>query len=211
MPLNNTPPINATGEYSLSAPFSTPSGAIYRCEAIQGFEALDQKNVDIFATYYEPHGLTSQDYENDRTNAINIITLISDVEPTIYVPSSYIAGFPTTTNIPYSRLVMSIDLGVLPDGLDLTSVMSVIQSQCSEVIGQTATVDLHKVSIENSISESQHEQLEANRLAAIVERETPYAALQRLTNEIAALNTRIGEMATIILNQRDEIEALTPP
>ena len=204
--VNNTPPINATGAFEVLAPFAVESGAIYRCEAIVGFEALEGNGVDVFETYYSTTGVSNEVYLEDATNGINIITLISDTAATLVIPSSYISKFPTAVSVPYSRMVLSVDLGVLPDGVDLTSCMDVIASEVSEVIGVPTAVEAHKLSVEDAVSFSEHEMLELNRVDNIIVRETPFAALARMAIVEAGLRARIIELETIIIQQKTVID-----
>lgn len=210
--LNNTPPINATGTYVLLPPFEAVSGAVYRCEAIDGFESLEERGVDIFTLYYSPNGLDTTQLDDDRVNGVNIVTLMSDNHPSIYVPSSYIDKYPTTTTVPYSRVILSVDLGALPDGINLKPAIDYIMAKTAEVIGvPDPGVQLHLVTVTEPVSFSQHETLELNRADRIVSQETPAAANARLTQTVANLMARNDEYAAHIIDLNAIIDALENP
>lgn len=209
---NNTPPINATGVYVLIAPFATVPGAIYRCEAIDGFESLEERNVNVFDTYYLPYGLNNAQFESDRVNGVNIVTIMSDNQPTIFVPSSFIDKYPTTTNVPYSRVILSVDMGALPDGLSLQPAVDSIVQMVSEFMGiPNPGVRVNTVSVTETVSHSQHEQLELNRAARIVEKETVAAAVRRLTAIAQKQQNQINTLNQIVIQQKTLIDSLQNP
>ena len=207
MRVNNTPQIDATGKYVLTAPFAAVVGKVYRCEAIEGFNTLEEDNVDVFQVYYEPFGLNSTIYEEDKLNGINIVTLVSDSSPTIHVPSSYITSFPNETSVPYSQTILSVDLGILPNGVDLDETIDAIRSYVSEVTGVpengegSLDVQLHLLSITDEISYQDHEALENNRIANIDAsgREAQFVTIRRQADEIDRLNTKVAALEAVII------------
>jgi len=214
---DNTPPINATGQYGVRSEFDpvhTP-GAVYRAESILGFHDLEERDIDVYKRYYQPRGIaygnesTPGSYLGDRLNGINIVVLISDNQPTIYIPSSYITSFPTATTVPYSRHIISVDLGLLPDGINLSESMDIMLSKVAEVVGVlpsdgsgggVATAELHTISLEGGIDFSDHEMLEQNRAQRIEDSgsEALLAALKRQQEQIQSLQTRNQDLVTVI-------------
>jgi hypothetical protein len=103
---NITPPINATGVYTLKAPWATVPDTVYTCIAVRYYKDLILQGVDIAAQYYLPMGLTADDYTTDLNNGAKLITLTAAGEPTIYVPDSYIAAYPDLSSVGYNRCPM---------------------------------------------------------------------------------------------------------
>lgn len=203
--VNNTPPINATGTYTVATPFTLVDGAVYRAEAIRGFNTLEVDEIDIFASFYEPVGLTVNEVEADRTNDINIITLMSDTAPTAYIPSSYILSFPTETTVPYSRILLSVDLGLLPDGIILTTAIEEIVSALEDIVGVGATARVHALSNTDGVSWSEHTMLEGNRKARVKSTETAVAAVKRLTTEISKVSQLNQQLMDSIVELRSRL------
>lgn len=208
--VKNTPPINVTGIFTLASPFETEEGAIYRCEAIRGFNTLELQGIDVLNAFYIPAGLTLTDYETDKLNDVDIITLMSDNAETIHVPCTYITAYPLTETVPYSHMFLSVSLGVLPDDVILTGAMEAIEESVSEIVGTTAGVKIMKNSISNGVSWSEHTMLESNRKALVTRRETNAAAIRRMGNENASLRQRNDELMAVIVAMKAEIDALTP-
>mgnify|MGYP000654568572 CR=1 FL=1 len=232
--IDNTPGINATGVYVLYAPWVVEPGAIYRAEAIDGFESLESNDIDVYSRFYQAYedaGVTVTDYQRDRLNAINIITLMSDTAETIYVPSSFIKEFPRTVTVPYSRLILSVDLGLLPDGISLQTTIENIQSHVSELVGiphssngiavdksgllanSMAAVDdsvkvpimVHKVTLTNGIDHSTHERLENNRAERVRTGNTEayFSTIRKLQAQVSSLTLANEALSDIIIKQNE--------
>lgn len=198
--VDNTPPINATGAYTVHAPFTIPAGSVYRCEAIIDFSVLEDDGVNVHQRYYEPVGLDTATFETDKINQINIIVLVSDNHPKIEIPSSYIASFPTAVTVPYSHMYLSVDLGLLPDGVPLQAAKDIIAAEVAKVVGVPVDgVSEHKVSLGDTVDFSEHERLESNRQQALVDRETPFAAMERMQKIIDEQAAAIAGLNEVIV------------
>lgn len=234
--IDNTPGINATGIYVLFAPWTVVTGAIYRAEAIDGFESLEAQGIDVYAKYYqayESEGITVQDFQRDRLNAINIVTLMSDTQDTIYVPSSYIKEFPSSIAYPYSRVLLSVDLGLLPDGISLQTTIENIQSHVSELVGvphstngiaitkdglvenSLAAVDdsvrvpvmIHKSSLIDGVDHSTHERLENNRAHRVQtgNKLAYFSTIRELQEQVISLTLANENLSSIVIEQSKKI------
>ena len=161
---NRTPPFGATGPYTLRAPWTIDTDAVYRCEAIRSFTEVEEDGVNPFRAYYHPKNVSKAVFDQDRVNGINIITLMDSAGDVIYVPSSYILSYPNEITSPYSHIVLSVDLGPLPDWRDLTALRNYIEQVAIDVVGSSqVSVDLHRVPMEGFISRTQAQQMEAAR------------------------------------------------
>lgn len=198
--INNTPPIDAVGEYVLRAPFLTENGAIYTTQAIEGFESLEEGGVNVFEEYYQPLGLDQATFDADRAAAINIITLFSDTAATIHVPSSYIDEFPNSGHVGYSQLVVSLDLGILPDSLELTSFIDDIARRLGNNTGTTVTSNIHLLPITDTVDYTKHQQLETARLTSITFSETIEAENARLLKENESLREQVETLEEALVD-----------
>lgn len=199
---DRTPPINATGAYELISPFAIDSNKVYRCEAIDGFEALAERNIDVFAKYYNPHGLSHNAYEIDRRAGINIVTLMSDEGPTVNVPSSYILTFPIDLSIPHSRIVLSIDLGIIADSVNLDALATELLAIAADYSGKAAQSAVHRIPLAGVVSKDEATQLEAARLGSVVETVSHYTGKLAAEAENVGLKNKIGDLEAIIIAQQ---------
>lgn len=78
---------------------------------------------DPFTNLYLPAGLTELDYKQDLKNDIPLVafTFIDSFGTDVYfrVPLNYIEGLPDTSSVNYINRVLVLNLGMLPEGLDL--------------------------------------------------------------------------------------------
>jgi hypothetical protein len=186
-----TPLLHAKGVYEVSAPWTIAPGIIYECIAIRSFVDLQKLGEDVFDLYYNPQGLDQIRYETDRILNANIITLISPTHPTIYVPDTFITKYPELNGVKYNRLVLSIDLGPLPDYEDLTFLKNQLQGVVSDVIGVVAEVKVHIAPSTGVVSQSDHTAAQNARQAAITARDTDYAKLLETESLVTDLRTQL--------------------
>ncbi len=187
-----TPPINALGQYVVRPPFNIPAGAIYKCEAINGFEALEKDGANVFSKFYTPFGISQDIFNTDRINGIDIVTLISSTHPTVILPSSFIVSFPNITAIPYNNVFLVMDLGILPDKTELRAGIDYCKEVIEDFHGVTPTVQVVAHPIAGLIDSSQHESLVNARIAKMKERDTVYKQFQDAQVKIAAQQQRIN-------------------
>ena len=198
--VRNIPPIGTKGLYTLIAPFTASASVVYTTHAIRSFRDLQNLGTRIFETYYDPLGLETSDFERDRRNDEMIVTLLSDTQSPIYVPSSYIASYPDTQLKPYSHVVISASLGPLPDTLDLTAAMAAMAIAIQDVVGAEPTMNLSKAPSSQSISPNQHAILESARAAAINNQETLYGRYLAELQANALLQQRLAIFEQIIID-----------
>lgn len=195
-----TPQINATGVYTVREPFTIANGIIYRCEGIIGFNALDNHGINVFDEYYEPNNLTMSEYVADKDADVNIITLIStNGGPKLNIPDSYILTVPSVEIVPYARLILSVDLGLLPEDISLQSTIDEIKAVASDLIGVLPKVKAHRVSVEGGVDHDKHELLETNRRLAMRYRATAHAETRRLADVVASKDQYISLMEDVLV------------
>lgn len=210
-----TPPLSSKGLYVLSPPFSVPANTIYTCQAIRSLRDIYEMGDDPFKLYYEPLGLTDVEFQADLAVDAKIVTLMVDaldasVTPLaasyVYVPDTYISKYPDQSFVPYSHTVLSLSLGLLPDGLDLTALKTQVANVCSDTIGVIPTVNEHIVPTSGGVTQSQHETMELARQGLITLRDSDYARLQAQI----ANNVLLQQQITTLIQILDD-NGLLPP
>lgn len=172
------PPLNTKGFFQLKAPWAMPANTVYECIALREFQDFINIGEDVYSLVYQPRGLTRTDYENDRQAGAKIITLSAASHAKIFVPNTYLLGYPTMDNVAYSHVVLSISLGPVADAVDLTFLQDQLQGVVSTVIGvTTSTVKINAAPSDNYVTAVQHAQIEAARQNAIANRTTDLAKL----------------------------------
>lgn len=196
-----TPPLHARGLYQLAAPWSLTAGKVYECVAIRDFADFVEKGRDPFTLYYNPRGLSQAVYEADKAAGANIITLVCDDEPVIYVPDTYILAYPNMGNVAYNNVVLSINLGAVPDFLDLEFLKDQIVGVVTDVIGVTGEVKEHIAPSTGVVTQEEHDVAEVARQAAIANRTTDRAKLIEAQITIDALRVAVANLEAIVKHQ----------
>lgn len=189
--LLNTPLLHAKGVYEVETPWEIPAGTIYECIAIRSFKDLEKLGEDVFDLYYNTHNLSTERYEQDKIRNANIITLASPTHPTLYLPDTFIVKFPDLSTVAYKLIVLSADLGPVPDTLDLTFLQDQINGLISDVTGADANVQIHAAPYTGAVTEAEHQALEAARNAAVLNRTTDYAQLLEARETVAKMRTQL--------------------
>jgi len=182
------PIIDALGTYTAKAPFIIEDGAIYISKAIEDFTALADRGIDVYSQYYQPNGLSEAQYAEDSTLGVKIVTLYSTTgHPTLYIPTSYILSFPSKSLVPYTDLVMSVSLGLIPDAVSLTLLESEIDQAVQDRLGVEPKIELHRLPLTGGVDYNTHVRLETLRASKMQFKPTPTAQLNHFIQRIAAL------------------------
>ena len=195
----NTPPLHAKGVYTLLAPWTSISDTLYECIAIRSIADFVARGEDAFTRFYAPQGLTQTDYDNDVAEGVHIVTLQSLTSAMVFVPDTYIESFPDLTGVEYKRIVLSVELGPLPDSVDLVFLKTAMAATASDITGVEATVIEHVAPYAGVISADQHVLNEAVRQAAITNRTTDRARVLQQQIVIDAQVAKIHALEQLII------------
>ncbi|ARV77343.1 hypothetical protein FDI21_gp174 [Pseudomonas phage Noxifer] len=197
----NVPPPGTRGLYSLKAPFTTVPNQLYSCGAIRFFKDLQNQGINVYEKYYQPLNLTESDYSRDLAAGVAIISLLSDSQAPVYVPSSYILAYPGLTSYNYQYVVLSIALGALPDSLDLTFLKTQLATTASEVVGVLPTVFENIAPATGVVTPEQHDAMEAARQAAISNRTTDRALYLVERDKRIALEAKLAALEQLVIDK----------
>lgn len=202
-----TPPIRTIGRYVLKTPWVASSAKVYECEAIRSFDDLSQLGVDIYEEFYASQGLINGEeyggvvfsFESERQKDPNIITLRAQDGEYIYVPDTYILSYPNMSGVKYSNMVISANLGPLPDFLDLSALKTELGDFIAQFIGVTPTLNEHRADSTNQPTPVQHDILESARLAAISIYTTHYVELQQERAKTLKLTQTVDALTEMLV------------
>lgn len=199
---NLIPGIGVRGLYTLLAPFQakllvdTP----YNCIAVRRLEDIIAAGGDPQEEYYTANSQSAEKYATDLEAGACIITLQASLGSIVYVPSTFITAMPDQGGIPYSTLILGVSLGAVSDALDLTYIKSKISDVVLENLGVVVEeVKEVVVSAPTNLSQSEHDAVEAARLAAKTSNMTDNAKLIAMTAQRDALLQRVSELEAYIV------------
>lgn len=197
---NFIPSIGVKGLYHLLSPFDTAllPNVPYECTAIRSMSELVASGIDPQATYYTPAGLTTAIYLSDTAAQVRIITLQSDSGIPVYVPSTYLNTFPDIGGVPYTTLVLAINIGAIPDYLNLAYLKSKIAATVLENLGIVSEVKTVVVSQPTILSQATHATVEAAREAIVGVVSTDYARYLAAAAQRDSALKKIVELETYV-------------
>ena len=192
------PLLSAKGIYRLKAPFDAQllANTSYECVALREMVDLLSTGTDVYAQYYEPYGLTEQEYQQDVTDGVVMCSLRTDGGIWLYVPSSYVLSFPGMSGVKYGVMLLGVMLGSIPETLDLTYLKSQIEQMVSSELGITSAVEEVIVSQIDILSKDEHLRLEAARKAKISAMSNAYTKskkLETLNTQLMAKNEQLSQ------------------
>lgn len=199
--MSGVPLIDAIGVYTVKDPFTLPNDAIYVCKAIESFEALTQRDVDVYNEYYVPNGLSETDYTRDRNANVKIVSLHSTTgQAPLTLPSSYIASFPAKSLVAYSDLVLSLGLGLVPDDVVLETLKQALAQDVKDILGIEPQVELHRLPLKGGVDFGTHQRLEKARAALMSYRPSYQAMQQYWASRIEALEADNSRLEEALIN-----------
>jgi hypothetical protein len=194
------PPIGSAGAFQALTPFNTTVNGTthYECKAVRRFIDIIHEGVDPFAEYYVPAGLSQSKYDEDYKLGACIVSLVSTAGTWVHVPTTYIESYPNVGGIPYTAVVLGINLGAIPDMLDLTAVKAAIVEIVHDYIGVTSSVMAVKTSITQNLSYNDHTSIEAARQAEVTATVTERARRIAAQAQVATLQQQLTALQNYI-------------
>lgn len=183
------PPIGTAGIYDLKAPFSAKlqPRVSYRCEAVRKISDFIEEGIDPYEEFYVPNGLSQAVYQADMLNNACIVSLQSSSGHWVYVPTTYINSYPNVNGVAYRGMVLGVELGPIPEYMDLAAVKVAVGNVIRDVLGVRPTIKEVAITSTQNFSQQDHDILEANRAALVQNSDTDRAKLLDLQVRFAAL------------------------
>lgn len=197
------PPIDATGIWTLKAPFDTllATGVSYRSIGIRKIADLVAKGEgDPWESYYKPYDIDQATYQTDVAQDVCIVTLQAENGVSFYVPTSYIVSFPDSSGMTYITTILGVDLGAIPVKMSLNNIKLMIQDLIRDTIGVDTTVEEQTVGEKTQVDAASYASYEANRSMKIRNSTTFRARAIKAENDLAAANAEIAKLKEYIRN-----------
>ena len=159
--------IPATGDkgfFRVAPPFFITENEIYTCKAIRTISEFISLGVDPFAEYYEPNGLSVDDYDAHQNEDMEIISLVNDGGHWVHFPAAYLLGYPNMNGIPYRSMAIMVTLPPFPVDQPYEFVEAQIKDTVQQTLGvgvKTARVIVTKTKL---LESDKHEALKTSRI-----------------------------------------------
>lgn len=194
------PPVGTAGIYKLDAPFSAQlqPNMSYRCDAVRRLSDFLEVGVDPYEEFYKKNDLTKEKYDLDVMNRVCMISLVSSSGHWLYVPSTYILAYPDLNGVPYTVMVLGLELGAIPNYKDLTGLKQALSNLTRDTIGITPVIKEVAVSAVTKLSQADADALEAARQSQITNSQTDRAKLLALQQAYTLLQQQYAQLEAYV-------------
>ena len=189
------PDIGLKGKYELLTPWENDETLIYSCERVSTI--LDFRlasEVDVLKEIYIDNGLSEDDYSYAIKNNIKIVTLKTDKEVYIEIPDNYIKKIPDLAFVPYKQYIISLNLGLLPADIDLSSTVDELSSVVMKTENVIVKPIVHSYRSNRFVDWATHLEMEENRKSGITPYQTTWERIIELEKRNKALSDALNEL-----------------
>lgn len=200
MTLFITPELGATGKYKYKAPFDTLGNnqTEFTCISVRTLTECLSVGENPFKKYYQPFGLTEEQYRTDVSQGASIVGLQSTVGTSLYLPNSFLLSYPDVSGVRYVTMVIGADIGAIPETMNLEVLCTEVQDVIYTRLGVMPDVKPVITSQPALISHDDHEKLERVRASTVQENKSLSAQILDLKSQISQLTVQNQAMANYI-------------
>lgn len=199
-----SPEYGVTGRFVLKAPFSLNAAILYTVIAKRSFADCERRGDDVYRKYYLDSagiadGVNGFSFDTERANGVQIITLQGQDGSFYWVPSSYIASWPTVSEVNYHQLILTCSLGALPENFEFQNVIDELQDTVRGLTGVSgAEVEVIVAPVTANPTAEEHLDMERTRLGNISINSSVKEQLVTSQQEAADLRVYIGQLESIL-------------
>ena len=194
------PMVGLKGSFKVKSPWKIDNTVIYECVNISTIAvARIEFHLNVLEEIYKKNGLTEDDYQIAVARDTKLVTLTSVGEPTLLIPDTHIDGLPDQGYVPYQQMILSIDLGLLPKGLDVNSIRSEIDVLIKKKLNLITKTKAHVVDRDIFVSWDQHQSVESSRKSGITPYFTDWERARDLEVENDALSDAVRQLESELI------------
>lgn len=187
-------PIGLRGTFTAKAPF-TPEffqDVIYEVESIRSIAEIAAAGQDAYELYYKQYSVSAESYISDAKNNVHIVAFKSSNGIRAYVPDNYLQDGPVVSGVVYQHLVLAIDIGPIPQTLNLAALGNKLLQVTQDTIGVAGNIKQIATSPKTLVAHETHTTNEATRTALVTNPTSNMSRVEQLLTENESLRTKIG-------------------
>lgn len=188
------PSIGTKGIWDFDSPYkeAISATAVFECMAVRKLSDVIAAGEDAFARYYSNFGLSNSAYVADVRADVCIVSLVTGNGFWQYIPSNRIKAFPVTAGVAYSNIVLAVDIGLLPEQMDLTGLINRLRDMVEHHTSLVPEV-ITTVSSETTLKTTEEHQAFLDSIATLnALNKTDYTKIVELTQEAVALRAKLA-------------------
>lgn len=183
-----TPPLFAQGFYKVRAPYEVKEKVEYITSATRSYAELKLSYVDMYSRFYEPVGISKEEYEREVSNGeiakTTIVSLIGANGEFLHIPDNYIESFPDTNTGDLKHIVLSVSLGALPSKTDVSGFKEIVKNSLEPLLGRLPSVLFHIAPTTTSLTYVEAKEVEERRQAMIQARQSKELEITQLNKQL---------------------------
>jgi hypothetical protein len=190
------PQVGDKGTFTVTAPFDTilKPDVMYTCVAVRLISELIRQGYDVYGEHYKQYKINEATYKEDLSTNSPIITFQSPSGRLYYIPHRYLKSLPVIGGVEYEILGLGMQLGALPIGINLESLINDLKMVTRDKIGLIPTIKPVILSETKTITKTDHEAAEAAR-AALIAGSDSYR--NQLANAVLAREAALHKVAQL--------------
>lgn len=192
----------------------TKFDGVHKVVKIMTYAEYVSDGGDIFNDFYQPNQKTQEDLANtiNGVMANDILKVIQPnydtIEETIYIPTYFLEETPDYNVSKYHKFGIVANVGVIGDPNNLNFMKDNITEAFESVLG--ITPDISFVALEEKwLTDAQYQEILAERDENKKKSYSYYKENLRLQKQLSQANTKINEYERLIINLKEQIDALT--
>lgn len=192
----------------------TKFDGVHKVVKIMTYAEYVSDGGDIFNDFYQPNQKTQEDLNNtiNGVMANDILKVIQPnydtIEETIYIPTYFLEETPDYNVSKYHKFGIVANVGIIGDPNNLNFMKDNITEAFESVLG--ITPDISFVALEEKwLTDEQYQEILAERDENKKKSYSYYKENLRLQKQLAQANTKINEYERLIINLKEQIDALT--
>lgn len=198
------PSIGAKGVWTALVPYvsAISPSSVYECVGVRKLADVIAAGEDGYTKYYKPFDVPLTDYIQDAKSGVCIISLISGKGQWAYIPSNKINATPSMTGVKYSRVVIGVQLGEVPDTLDLSPLTAAIELAVHHFLAIDASAQLAVTSATILKTQEEHDARMSGITAMRDLNKNDYSRNIELTAEVQSLRGKLAIAERYILDHQ---------
>lgn len=190
------PYVGMTGKYELKAPYTQliDPNIEYTCVGVTNLSSYIAEGNDPENTIYLKHGDTSENFNIDLSKNRCLVTLQTGKGIKLLVPNSALGIVPNADGVRYVSVMLGVQLGVIPDYLDLTQIKQDVSDVIFKHLGVANKTFSTIMGGSLVVEHAKHLNLEAARKIIVSENSSPL--LENLT--LKDTNLLLNEKVTML-------------
>jgi len=189
---NLLPPVGASGVFTVKTPLDTiiKNDIEYKVTSIRTITDMIADEIDVKQYVYSDQSLIASEYENDLDNNELIVTLQAPDGSYYYIPANKFISIPDVTGVRFSQSTIAINLGFIPEDLDVSYMFNDIADLVKSMFGVLPSVEEIKTSQTVFYTDDEMTTFNQTRETAITNNETCISKLIKINDVLTQMKNK---------------------